>query len=681
MRQESDRNFKGTPGRHGGSVGHAGDAPGPASAAHILVAIDGLGQSEHLVEVARGLAERRAASWTAVHVDTGRAPGEAEQVELDRAFALARQLGGEALLLHGAGVADALLAHAALVGAGTLVVGRTRERPMDRLFNRTLAHQLIQRTATLELTIVGSGGSDGGGSGAAGRAQLPRLDGGITGGDVGLAFAAAAVATALGWLAEQWTGLEELSLIYVVAVIVVAARTRMAATVLTSLLCFLAYTYVFIEPRLAFHVDAPQGVTTILLFLFAALVSGRLASRLRMQVLALQAANAHTAALQALARRLATAANLEQVVAAARDAFRQTFDAEVSVHLQGSPGAGDALAALPARDRAAAAWASSQGQPAGRFAARYTGSSHWFLPLLEGQAVIGAIGLRFPAATVMVSVGQRRLAEAMADDVSRSLSRARLAADLEEARVSGQSERLRAALLSSVSHDLRSPLSAIIGAAGSLDSYGDAMGADDRHSLLDTIRLEGERLDRYIQNLLDMTRLGYGELKITRDWIGVDELVGSAIGRLQRYRPDARFDIHLPADLAPIWVHPALVEQALFNVLENAVRFSPPDEAVVVDASLGTGDSGALESGALQVDVIDRGPGIPQGERERIFDMFYSVARGDRGSKGTGMGLAICRGMIGAHGGSVAAFAGPHGRGTTIRIVLPGCRPDQGAIA
>jgi two-component system sensor histidine kinase KdpD len=147
----------------------------------------------------------------------------------------------------------------------------------------------------------------------------------------------------------------------------------------------------------------------------------------------------------------------------------------------------------------------------------------------------------------------------------------------------------------------------------------------------------------------------------------VDELIGSAVSRLQRYQPAAKFDISLPGDLGPIWVHPALVEQALFNVLENAAKFSPQGEAVEIEAR--------LHDGALQVDVRDRGPGVPAVERERIFDMFYSVQRGDRGRQGTGLGLAICQGMIGAHGGSVEALAGTGGRGTTIRITLPGSQP------
>ncbi|RBH50432.1 histidine kinase, partial [Xanthomonas oryzae pv. oryzae] len=291
------------------------------------------------------------------------------------------------------------------------------------------------------------------------------------------------------------------------------------------------------------------------------------------------------------------------------------------------------------------------------------GAQWWCLPVRHERGTLGVAALRFRQGVQRPGLEQRRLAEAMVEDIGQAALRTRLVADLEGARVSGETERLRSALLSSVSHDLRSPLASMIGSASSLASYGDAMDAHDRHSLLDTIQLEGERLDRYIQNLLDMTRLGHTGLTVNRDWIGVDELIGSATRRLQRYQPDVRLQLDLAADLPAIWVHPALVEQAIFNVLENAAKFSPPGIAVTVQAT--------LRSGALQIDIGDQGPGIPEDERARIFDMFYSVERGDRGRNGTGLGLAICQGMIGAHGGSVEALAGAHGHGTTIRITLP----------
>ncbi|MFT4249506.1 MAG: ATP-binding protein, partial [Pseudomonas sp.] len=341
------------------------------------------------------------------------------------------------------------------------------------------------------------------------------------------------------------------------------------------------------------------------------------------------------------------------------------LDAEAWLRLEqreSDPGAG-----LSALDRSAADWTQRHGQPAGRYTDTLAGAGWWCLPVRAERGTLGVAALRFDAAQPRPTLEQRRLAEAMVEDIGQAALRTRLVADLESARVSGETERLRSALLSSVSHDLRSPLASMIGSASSLASYGEAMDAADRRSLLETIQLEGERLDRYIQNLLDMTRLGHTGLSLNRDWIGVDELVGSAVRRLQRYQPQAKVDLALAPDLPPIWVHPALVEQALFNVLENAAKFSPPDAPVTVHAQ--------LREGALRIDVADRGPGIPEDERARIFDMFYSVERGDRGRHGTGLGLTICQGMIGAHGGSVEALAGADGRGTLIRITLPLLQP------
>jgi len=638
--------------------------PGVPVRRGVMVAVDGRGSSEYLVRVARRLAERRDAPWTVVTVQAGEAADDTRQRELDRAFALARRLGGDALVLHGNNIVDALLDHAARSGASAIVLGRTRERPLARMFNRTLTQQLIQRGAHYELTIVST-------PEARARARHAwrgngwRGNGGLLSrSDATLALAAAAGATALAWVAERWIELDDLSLIFIVAVVLVAARTRMTAAVIAAVSCFFAYNFFFIEPRFTLMIGARQGAITVVLFLVAALVAGRLASKLRMQVLALRAANAHATALQTLGRQLSTAGDVGQVLQAGRDALRRALDADAMLQ------AGEHALhthALDEKDRAAADWAMRHRQPSGRYTDTLSGSAWWFLPLVLGERETGVVGLRMPDNAARLGDEQRRLAEAMTEDIAQALMRARLVAELEDARVGNETERLRSALLSSVSHDLRSPLASIIGAASTLDHYGTAMDEADRRSLLETIRIEGERLDRYIQNLLDMTRLGHGGLTLNRDWIGVDELIGSAVTRLQRYEPQARFEVSIAPDLAPIWVHPALVEQALFNVLENAAKFSPPGDAVVVDAR--------VVDGALRIDVRDRGPGIPEDERRRIFDMFYSVERGDRGRQGTGLGLAITQGMVGAHGGSVEALPGADGRGTTIRITLPRVEP------
>ncbi|MEO6519804.1 MAG: sensor histidine kinase KdpD [Pseudoxanthomonas sp.] len=626
----------------------------------VLVAIDGLGQSEYLVRVARRLAERRDAPWTVVTVQTG-AHSEARQQELDQAFALARKLGAETEALHGASVADALLDHAGRSGVSAIVLGRTRERPVARMFNRTLTQQLLQRGAHYELTIVNTPEAR---ARSRRESHAPRLS--FIGHDAAVVLIATLLAVLVSWLAERWVGLDDLSMVFIVAVVVVAARTRMTAAVATAVLCFLAYNFFFIEPRFTLQISAPQGVTTVFLFLVAALVAGRLASRLRMQVVALRAANTHATALQALGRQLASAADLGQVLSAARVSLQAAFGVPAWVRI-GEVVTATESAKLGDTDLGAAQWAQTHGQATGRHTDTLAGSPWWFLPLRNDRETLGVVGLRFDAGNARLAFEQRRLAEAMADDIGQAALRTRLVSDLESARVSNETERLRSALLSSVSHDLRSPLASMIGSASSLASYSEAMSADDRASLLDTIQLEGERLDRYIQNLLDMTRLGHDGLTLTRDWIGVDELIGSASGRLLRYQPEVKLQMQIAPDLKPIWVHPALVEQAVFNVLENAAKFSPAGVAVEIDAR--------LVEGKLRIDVRDHGPGIPADERARIFDMFYSVERGDRGRHGTGLGLTISQGMIGAHGGSVEALAGAEGRGTLIRITLPLIEP------
>lgn len=481
-----------------------------------------------------------------------------------------------------------------------------------------------------------------------------------------LAVVTSLLAVCVAAASQRWLGLDDLSLVFMLGVLLVAARTRTGPAVLTALLCFLAYNFFFIEPRYTLYINGRQGVATVAAFLAAALLAGRLASQLSMQVQALRAANHDALTRQQLGQDLAVAADEAAVVAAATGAFRRSLEADVWIRL--GVHAGPGLHAGDVEPPALPVLRQIEGLAASRHAETIEEHGWWFLPLPAPQGALGVIGLKLPPHLQRLDERKQQLARTMVDDVAQALLRTRLVADLQSERVANETERLRSALLSSVSHDLRTPLAAIIGAAESLDSYGAMMDADDRHALLATVRSEGERLDRYIQNLLDMTRLGHGTMTLQRDWIGVDELIGSAVGRLRRYQPDARFAVSVDPALKPIWVHPALVEQALFNVIENAVKFSPAGAPVAIDAR--------WINDRLCIDISDFGPGIAEDERRRIFDMFYSVERGERGRDGTGLGLAICRGMIGAHGGEVEALPGTGGRGTTMRITLPLIEPS-----
>lgn len=628
----------------------------------VLAAIDGHAQSEYLVRVARRIAERRGAPWGVAHVDTGGAGNLARRERVEAAMRLARRLGGDTVMLRGHAVADELLAHADREGVGQIILGRTRERPLARMAGRSLTQQLLRRGAHLELAIVATPME---------RSRSRRwLASGSWGGRHQYAFATLATLAAFGlaFVGERFLSVANLSLVFLTTVLMVAVRTRMAVAIYTAILCFLGYNFFFTPPRYTLAVANADDLLAVVLFLAAALVCGRLATRLASQVESLRAAQVRSRALLDLGHRLATSTDAQAVRQVGAQALAQALDARAAILARGQDQLLELAASSPAglslsqQDLAAADWSERHAKPAGRCTDTINTANCWMLPLGGEDKPLGVAALRFDEGAGEPDPDRRSLALAMAQDIGFALERARLAEALESARVQGETERLRSALLSSVSHDLRSPLASMIGAAGTLASYEEQLPREERHQLLEAILAEGQRLDRYIQNLLDMTRLGYGTLKLNRDWMDAGEVVASAVGRLRKLFPAVRVEIDAPAEAVLLFAHPALIEQALFNILENAARFSPPEAPVRV-AVRGEGER-------LLIDVADLGPGIPEEERARIFDMFYSVARGDRAPQGTGLGLAICRGMVGAHGGSVEALPGG-GAGTTIRVTLP----------
>ena len=447
------------------------------------------------------------------------------------------------------------------------------------------------------------------------------------------------LAFVLAFSADRYFSADNLSLILLTAVLAVAVRKRMAVAVYTAVLCFLGDNYFFIPPRHTLAIDSVDDVLAIGLFLIVALVCSRMATRLSSQVASLRAAQERARILLQLGQQLVTGTDAASIRDAATLTVRQAMRAPVEVR--------PAPPTLPTSATPAVSVANEAGA--------------WVIPLVVGDHHHGMLVFP-PNEAAGFDHDRRDLAQAMAQDIALALERARLAEELQQARVEGETERLRNAMLSSVSHDLRSPLASMIGAADTLAMYETQLPRAERQELLQAILHEGQRLDRYIQNLLDMTRLGRGTLKLHRDWVDVTEVVVAATDRVRRCFPELALQTALPHDTVLLYVHPALIEQALFNVLENAAHFSPSGEVVRVEA--------VVTDDQLQIEVIDHGPGIPAEERARIFDMFYSVSRGDRGNKGTGLGLSICRGMIGAHGGNVVALP-TAGVGTTIRITLP----------
>ncbi|MCU4580184.1 sensor histidine kinase KdpD [Acinetobacter gyllenbergii] len=630
---------------------------------HVMLAIDGSEFSEDLVRRAHRIAERRNAMWSVISIQKSQKT-TTQTLAVTKAFNLARKLGADTYLLHSNHIASTILQAAYDYGASNILLGKSPQKSFwQRLFSDHIADQLLEKQHPFEITFVQPLKTKS-------NEPKPQTDSTrVSWSAQALVFnpreiIESSLIVLLGLIAatvsDHFIGYSELALIFVVTVLVVAMRARMLITILSVVICFLLYNYFFIEPRFTLRISAERGVITIVIFIASALLVGRLANQLRAQVLSLRAANSVSLQMQELERKLSSCVDIEQVLNIAKQHLESCLNATVWLRI-GTQELGDS-SVLNEKDQIAANWTQKNAKPCGRFTNTLTQSEWWFNPLnLVGG--YGVIALRFNQKTETISFEQQRLAELMIDDIAQTTSRVQLSLQLENSRVVAETEKLRSALLSSVSHDLRSPLAAMIGSADSLKYYGEQMPAEDRESLLDTIHVEGERLDRYIQNLLDMTRLGHQGLSLSRDWIGVEELIGSATQRLKRYQPKINIDVTMADDLPQLFVHPALIEQAIFNVLENAAKFSPDDVPIEVRIY--------QEDQFLQIDIIDQGIGIPEDEREQIFDMFYTMQRGDRGKTGTGLGLAIVKAIIGAHMGSIEALAGTYGQGTLIRIRLP----------
>ena len=458
-------------------------------------------------------------------------------------------------------------------------------------------------------------------------------------------------------LAQRLMPASSLSLIFLTGVLICAVRTGPGPSLLASFLSFLAFNYFFTRPYYTLKVADEGDIAMLLSFLIIAIVTGNLAARMHQEMARRRASLQRVSNLYEFGRRMASAAGTAAVLDALADHLGQSLDRTVVVIMTepGEPPAIKASAGDPhelSQSQIETAWRKlSTGVVA-------TGSWNFFPLSIAGEAA-GMIAIDGE-----LDVDQIDLVRNLGDQAGIALDRTRLVADLEEARLVSETEQLRSALLTSVSHDLRTPLSSIIGSTTSLLEYGDSFSDENRRDLLGTVVDEAHRLDRHIQNLLDMTRLGQGNLTLNRDWVDLNDIISSAIERQQNAVQNLSIKIDIPPGLPLLWVHGVLIEQAMVNLLDNAIRFSPPGGCIDIMATY-TDEQVAIE-------ICDKGPGIPEDEWEKIFDMFYTVSKGDRSDRqGTGLGLAICRGMIAAHGGNVTAHEGHGGQGTCMRILLP----------
>jgi two-component system, OmpR family, sensor histidine kinase KdpD len=646
---------------------HAIAGPWPAQD-RLLVCINESSVAKKLVRTAKRMAERARMPWLAVNVHTPRTDSLSDEAKdgIAEALRLAESLGGEAFTLHAeSNVAKELLAFARSRNVTRILLGRPRRRRLSGWLREHVSRRLLRQGGPFEITIVAP--EDEPAADHLIGASAPDLRPDLRA--FGWTTLAVAVAIAVSHVADRFLPLANLSLIFLMAVLFAAIRFGLWPSVYTALLSFVAYNFFFTEPHHTFIVARREDVLTMIFFLVVAVIVGNLAARLKAQVEAMRLTAKRTANLYDFSRRIAGAAALNDVLWAAVHHVASTLQCHSLVLL---PRGGERLeiaSGYPPEDQmsptawGAARWAWQHDQAAGWGSGTLPASEWLFLPLRTGRGPLGLLGVAFENPKPQLTPEQRHLLEALVDQVAVAIERTNLATDIEKARLLTETERLRSALLSSVSHDLRTPLVSIIGSATGLASCDGALSSSDRTQLVQTILEESERLNRFVQNLLDMTRLGYGALQPNREWVDLREIVGRALKQMARSLAPLRVEVRIEDDVPILHVDPILLEQVLVNVLDNAAKYSPHGGLIEIGAS--------LEGQHVSVRVSDEGPGIPPEARDSVFDVFYRVRAGDKQAAGTGLGLSICRGLIEAHGGRIEALPGPGGRGTTIAFWLP----------
>ncbi len=489
----------------------------------------------------------------------------------------------------------------------------------------------------------------------------------------GLSIALVVAATLLSVLLHSTLHLTNLLMIFLFAEIISALAWGRGPAIVASALGTLAFDFFLVPPRFTLAVDDTEYLLTFLgLFVVGVLISS-LTERFKLQAATAERRASETAILNELSRDLAAAGSLDAIMDAIIGNIAETFGREVAVLLPGTS-ASDRLEVwghtrgflLDAREHEVALWAYDHGQVAGRGTTTLASAEARYLPLKTARGAVGVLGVQPIDPAVHLTPDQRRLLEAFASLAALAVERAQLAEEAERARVQVETERMRNSLLSSVSHDLRTPLAGITGAASSLLADGSPFDAVTRQELTQSIYDEANRLNVLLRNLLDMTRLESGGITVRKAWQPLEEVLGAALTYMELALAGRPVTVRLDPDLPLAPLDEVSIEQVLVNLLENAIKYSPPDSPIHLAAW--------VDGDAVVVEVADCGPGLAPGDEERVFEKFY---RAETSAGGVGLGLAICRGIVEVHGGRIWAENRPQG-GASFRFTLPitGQPPD-----
>ncbi|ARO54196.1 sensor histidine kinase [Methylorubrum zatmanii] len=645
--------------------------PGPwAAGERVLVCVSEDPRSAGLVRYAKRLADRLHAPWTALAVEGPRAASlsEAARDRVAEALRLADRLGGDAVTLPGGRrIADDILAYARAANVNHIVVGKATRSWIFELVNGSVVHDLVRRSGNISVHVVPGevAPTETASRRAVATAAPPAT---FDARSYALALLITGAGLGLALLLEPSTGVENADLMLLTAVVAVAVRWGLGPSLAAVVAASLSYNFFFLPPVYTFTIADPTNVAAFLLFTLVAVLVSNLAARARLSAVVSQGRAKATERLFGFSRKLAACGTLDDVLWATSAQVAAMLRVRVVLLLPDAQTVA-VRAGYPPEDMldeadlAAAQWAFDNERPAGRGADTLPGAKRLFLPMRTGRGTIGVIGLDADGTGPILTPEGRRLLDALADMGALALERVRLVEDLDRAERDAETDRLARALLTSISHDLRTPLASVLGAASTLRDLDGALPVEAKADLLTTIIEESERLNRFIVNLLDMTRLEAGAVAPNLGLQDVAETIDTALRRTQKILAGHQVAVEIAPDLPTLRLDPVLFEQVLVNLLDNAAKYAPEDSTVTLRAR--------QDGRTVRIEVLDEGFGLPEADVERVFDKFYRIRKSDRVRAGTGLGLAISRGFVEAMGGTVTAGNRRDRLGATFTVTLP----------
>ncbi len=640
---------------------HAVVATWPA-ADTVMVCVNLKSRGPMLIRAARKLAAGMHAKWIAVYVQTSKhlRLSDVERSRGIETLRLAERMGAETVTLTGDDVSRQLLEYARSRNVTKIIVGKPlRSRWKEWLFG-SVVEDLVRGSGDMDISVMtGEAGS--------GRPMMAALLQRTSGRrQYWLTAVVVSACTGLSWIMSSHFGPANLIMVYLLGVAIVATRWGRGPSALASMMSVAAFDFFFIPPYYSFGVSDVQYLLTFGVMLVVALLISRLASHKSQQAEAAVIREQRTAALYAMSRELITQRGVDKLASVASRHIHDVFHCQVAVFLPDRDGQvhlhrGDALDFdLDPKEAGISQWVFDHKEPAGQGTNTLPESQSLYLPLLGSEGPVGVVAVQSSRGNDLFDPEQLHLLETFANQVALAFERARSTEETQEAHVQTETERMRNAVLSSVSHDLRTPLAAIVGASRDLLNENRPLEPAIRQELIRSISHEAGRLDRLLKNVLDMTRLEAGAIQLRKEWAALDDIAEGALRRVATRLAGHPVVPTFPQDLPLMLVDVVLMEQVLVNLLENAAKYAPQRSSIELRV--------ALRNNAVEIAVADRGLGISADEEQHIFERFYQLQPDQEG--GVGLGLTICRGIIEAHGGRIWLEERPGG-GAVFRLTLP----------